>query len=157
MMKTQIGLGVLSIPAVFDTLGIVPGVICLCAVSAITTWSDYIVGVFKLRHPEVYSIDDAGFLMFGRIGREFLGIAFCLCKPSILGQNSTLTSSRLHLCGRIRNVRHLYRGELFVSSWRMHCYIRRCRRYHRFLIRQHSHTGPHKFPCVAWADLHSCF
>ncbi|KAI8662084.1 Aa-trans domain-containing protein [Fusarium keratoplasticum] len=78
MMKTQIGLGVLSIPAVFDTLGIVPGVICLCAVSAITTWSDYIVSVFKLRHPEVYSIDDAGFLMFGRIGREFLGIAFCL-------------------------------------------------------------------------------
>ncbi|KAM5349168.1 hypothetical protein ACJ41O_008991 [Fusarium nematophilum] len=78
MMKTQVGLGVLSIPAVFDTLGIVPGVICLSAIAAITTWSDYIVGVFKRRHASVYGIDDAGFLMFGVIGREILGIAFCL-------------------------------------------------------------------------------
>lgn len=83
MMKTQIGLGVLSIPAVFDVLGIVPGVICLIIIAAITTWSDYMVGVFKRRHTQVYSIDDAGDLMFGRIGREILGIAFCLCKCSL--------------------------------------------------------------------------
>ena len=79
-MKTQIGLGVLSIPAAFNTLGLVPGVICLCAVGGITTWSDYIVGVFKINHPEVYGLDDAGALMFGRIGREVFGLAFCLCK-----------------------------------------------------------------------------
>lgn len=80
MMKTQLGMGILSIPAAFDALGIVPGVICLCAVGAITTWSDYMVGVFKLRHPEVYGLDDVGALMFGRIGREFFTLAFCLCK-----------------------------------------------------------------------------
>ena len=79
-MKTQIGLGILSIPAAFDSLGIVPGVICLCFIGAMSTWSDYIVGVFKLRHREVYGIDDAGGLMFGAIGREFLGGVFCLCK-----------------------------------------------------------------------------
>ncbi|KAF2716484.1 amino acid transporter [Polychaeton citri CBS 116435] len=78
MMKTQIGLGVLSIPKVFDTLGLVPGVICLCAIAAITTWSDYIVGIFKLRHRQVYGIDDVGGLLFGRVGREILGTAFCL-------------------------------------------------------------------------------
>lgn len=80
MMKTQIGLGVLSIPAAFDTLGLVPGVICLCAIAVITTWSDYVVGMFKLRHREVYGIDDAGGLMFGRLGREVFGAVFCLCK-----------------------------------------------------------------------------
>lgn len=87
MMKTQLGLGVLSIPAVFDTLGMIPGVICLCAVGVITTWSDYIVGTFKLRHPEIYGIDDVGALMFGRVGREVLGLAFCLCKsfPEVQG------------------------------------------------------------------------
>jgi len=37
MMKTQIGLGVLSIPAVFDVLGIAPGIICLIVIAAITT------------------------------------------------------------------------------------------------------------------------
>ncbi|KAJ3524094.1 hypothetical protein NM208_g12188 [Fusarium decemcellulare] len=78
MTKTQIGLGVLSIPATFDALGIVPGVICLCLVAAITTWSDYIIGVFKKNHPEVYGLDDAGFKMFGKIGREVFAIVFML-------------------------------------------------------------------------------
>jgi len=80
MMKSQIGLGVLSIPSAFDTLGIVPGMICLIVIAIITTWSDYMVGVFKLKHRSVYSIDDAGGLMFGPIGREVFGFVFCLCK-----------------------------------------------------------------------------
>jgi hypothetical protein len=80
MMKSQIGLGVLSIPSAFDTLGIVPGMICLLVIATITTWSDYMVGVFKLKHRSVYSIDDAGGLMFGPIGREVFGFVFCLCE-----------------------------------------------------------------------------
>ncbi|KAG7109831.1 N amino acid transport system protein like [Verticillium longisporum] len=96
MMKTQIGLGVLSIPAAFDTLGIVPGVLVLCAISAITTWSDCIVGVFKLRHREVYSIDDAGQLMFGRIGREVMGVAFCLSGSGMLGISIGLNAVSTH-------------------------------------------------------------
>lgn len=80
MMKTQFGLGVLSIPQVLDSLGIIPGLICLLVIAAITTWSNYIVGAFKLNHPEVYAIDDAGELMFGRIGREILGIGVCICE-----------------------------------------------------------------------------
>ncbi|KAG2171104.1 hypothetical protein JADG_010843 [Aureobasidium aubasidani] len=78
MMKTQIGLGVLSIPAVFDTLGMIPGIICLIIIAIITTWSDYMVGVFKIKHPEVYGIDDVGRLLFGRVGREFFGVAYVL-------------------------------------------------------------------------------
>ncbi|KAL4863878.1 hypothetical protein BDV12DRAFT_189344 [Aspergillus spectabilis] len=78
MMKTQIGLGVLSIPAAFDTLGLIPGLICLLTIAVITTWSDYMVGIFKLNHREVYSIADAGGLMFGRAGRAFFGFAFVL-------------------------------------------------------------------------------
>lgn len=80
MTKASIGLGVLSIPTVFDTLGIVPGIICLVAVGTIITWSGYVVGTFKRAHPEVYGVDDAGYLMFGRIGREVFGAAFCLCR-----------------------------------------------------------------------------
>ncbi|USW57192.1 Putative amino acid transporter, transmembrane domain-containing protein [Septoria linicola] len=78
MMKTQIGLGVLSIPVVFDTLGMIPGIICLIAIAVITTWSDYVVGTFKLAHPEVYGIDDAGKLIFGKVGHIVLGTAFVL-------------------------------------------------------------------------------
>ena len=79
LMKTQLGLGVLSIPSAFDTLGMVPGVICLLAVAVITTWSAFEIGSFKLRHRNVYGIDDVGSLFFGRIGKNFFGFVFCLC------------------------------------------------------------------------------
>ncbi|RMZ82780.1 hypothetical protein DV738_g1499, partial [Chaetothyriales sp. CBS 135597] len=78
MMKTQIGLGVLAIPSVLDTLGMIPGIICLLAIAIITTWSDYYIGVFKLLHRSVYGIDDAGKLMFGNIGREILATTYIL-------------------------------------------------------------------------------
>ncbi|CAI0643156.1 unnamed protein product [Colletotrichum noveboracense] len=87
MMKTQIGLGVLSMPSIFDVLGIVPGVIILCTIAGITTWSDYMVGVFKLRHPQVYGMDDVGELLFGRIGRQVFGAFF------VLSQVFTFTAS----------------------------------------------------------------
>jgi len=45
--------------------------------------SDYVVGCFKLRHLEMYGIDDAGYIMFGRIGREVFAVAFLLCTQSI--------------------------------------------------------------------------
>jgi amino acid permease len=80
MLKTQIGLGVLSIPQVFHSLGLIPGVICLLVIAAMTSWSNYIVGVFKLNHPDVYGIDDVGRKLFGRAGYEFFGITFALCR-----------------------------------------------------------------------------
>ncbi|KAM5361780.1 hypothetical protein ACJZ2D_012894 [Fusarium nematophilum] len=85
MVKAQIGLGVLSIPQAFDVLGIVPGVLTLSAVAGITTWSDYIVGVFKLRHPEIYGIDDVGYMIFGPIGREILAAGFVLYYTFVAG------------------------------------------------------------------------
>lgn len=84
MMKICIGLGVLSIPATFDVFGIVPGTFLLVSIGAISTWSCYVVGCFKLNHPEVYGIDDAAHIMFGPIGRNIFTFAFCLCKsPNI--------------------------------------------------------------------------
>lgn len=83
MIKTQMGLGVLSFPYVFDKLGMIPGVIILLSVAGITTWSNYIVGVFKVNHRHIYGVDDVGQLLFGRIGREVLAIAF-------MGRTSTL-------------------------------------------------------------------
>lgn len=46
------------------------------------------VGEFKLRHPEVYGIDDAGKLMFGRPGREILywGFNLCAANPTSMHQ-----------------------------------------------------------------------
>lgn len=79
-MKTQIGLGVLAIPLVFDILGLIPGIICLLTIATITTWSDYMVGVFKLNHPEVYGIADVGTFAAGKFGYWVMATAFCLCE-----------------------------------------------------------------------------
>ncbi|KAB8204818.1 transmembrane amino acid transporter protein-domain-containing protein [Aspergillus parasiticus] len=78
ILDTLFGLGVLSIPQILDSLGLIPGIICLLAVAIITTWSNYVIGTFKLRHPEVYANDDAGKLLFGRGGREVLVVAVCI-------------------------------------------------------------------------------
>lgn len=104
MMKTQIGLGVLSIPAAFDTLGLIPGIISLLAIGLITLWSGYMVGVFKVRHPEVYGIEDVGWKIFGRTGREVLGLGFALCGSPYLMETAprivtcVLTPNSLDLC-----------------------------------------------------------
>lgn len=80
MLKTQIGLGILAIPSVFHTLGIVPGTILLCVVASLAGWTSYMVGVFKLKHREVYGFDDVAGLMFGWVGREAYAFIFWLCK-----------------------------------------------------------------------------
>ncbi|WWC88935.1 uncharacterized protein L201_003850 [Kwoniella dendrophila CBS 6074] len=86
MTKTQIGLGVLSIPFVLQTLGLIPGIICLLAVAIITTWSDYVVGTFKRNHPDVYGVDDVGYLLFrGKVGKEIIGAAFWLYMTFVSG------------------------------------------------------------------------
>ena len=101
MMKTQIGLGVLSIPLVFDTLGMIPGIIVLIAIAIITTWSDYVVGIFKINHPEVYGIDDVGKMIFGKPGQIVLGTAFVLywifvAGAGMLGVSIALNSLSVH-------------------------------------------------------------
>ncbi|TGO24241.1 hypothetical protein BPAE_0108g00340 [Botrytis paeoniae] len=78
MLKTNLGLGVLSIPAVFDTLGMIPGIICVLAMATITGWSQYMIGVFKRIHPEVYGIEDVAGIIFGNVAREIVGAAFFL-------------------------------------------------------------------------------
>lgn len=78
MMKTQIGLGVLSMPLILGTLGIVPGNILIVVIAAITTWSSYMIGVFKIRHPEVYGIGDVGGMFFCRVGYELFGGVYAL-------------------------------------------------------------------------------
>ena len=80
MVKTQIVLGVLSIPSVLDTLGMGPGLVVVVAIGVITTWSNYIIGQLKKNHPSVYGIDDVGYKLFGRAGKEIFAVVFVLCK-----------------------------------------------------------------------------
>ncbi|GAA6044310.1 hypothetical protein JCM8097_002875 [Rhodosporidiobolus ruineniae] len=76
IIKSQIGVGVLGIPSSFQTLGLIPGIIILLFFGVTTTWADVYIGFFKLKHPQVYSLYDAGQLMFGRVGAEIFGWSY---------------------------------------------------------------------------------
>ncbi|TYJ58994.1 hypothetical protein B9479_000433 [Cryptococcus floricola] len=85
LVKVQIGLGVLSIPAALDSLGFVPAILLIIAACAIISWANYIVGVFKLHHPEVYTLADVGQIMFGPIGREIFGFFYWIQLVAVAG------------------------------------------------------------------------
>jgi hypothetical protein len=57
----------------------IPGIILIIASGLITTWADTVIGLFKQGHPEVYSIADVGYCLFGSgsgaagAGREIFG------------------------------------------------------------------------------------
>ncbi|KPV77762.1 uncharacterized protein RHOBADRAFT_33948 [Rhodotorula graminis WP1] len=101
LMKSQIGLGVLAIPSVFHSLGLIPGIICLIVIGALTTWTDFYIGMFKLKHPTVYSVADCGLIMFGPVGREVLGVGYwllmtCIAGSALLGISTALNAMSLH-------------------------------------------------------------
>jgi len=65
--------------AVFSTVGMIPGVILLLVIGAITGWSAYVIGEFKRRHPHCHSVADVGQMWWGPVGRELFGALYWLC------------------------------------------------------------------------------
>lgn len=56
-------------------------------ISALSWYTGYVIGQFKLRHPEIHSMGDAGELLMGRFGREFLGIGQLLLLIFLMASN----------------------------------------------------------------------
>ncbi|PSR77566.1 hypothetical protein PHLCEN_2v7756 [Hermanssonia centrifuga] len=73
MLAETVSLGILSIPSVFASLGMVAGCILVISLGAIATATGYVLGQFKLRYPHVHNMADAGEIIAGPIGREVLG------------------------------------------------------------------------------------
>lgn len=96
LTKSQIGLGVLGIPQVFATVGMFPGLVILFAIAIMTSWSSYVIGRFKVKHPEVHSIGDAGMLLWGPVGREVLGGFYWLYMTCSAGSAMLSTSIALN-------------------------------------------------------------
>jgi hypothetical protein len=76
MIVEAIALGSLSIPSAFATLGLVPGVIITIGVGFIAIYTSYLIGLVKLKFPEVAHYADAVGLIWGRFGKELAGFMF---------------------------------------------------------------------------------
>ena len=75
MIAETVSLGILSLPSVLATVGIVPGMILIGGLGIIATYTGYVLGQFKLAYPHVHSMADAGEVMLGPVGREVFGFA----------------------------------------------------------------------------------
>ncbi|KAL4865084.1 hypothetical protein BDV12DRAFT_175146 [Aspergillus spectabilis] len=74
MVAETVSIGILSLPSVVATLGLVPAIILLVGFGLMSTYTGYTIGQFRWAYPHVQSMADAGEVLAGKFGREFLGM-----------------------------------------------------------------------------------
>jgi amino acid permease len=85
MLAENVSLGVLALPQALAILGLVPGLLCICFLGLIATYTGWLIGEFKLAYPRVQSFADCGELIAGRIGREVMASGSILILAFISG------------------------------------------------------------------------
>ncbi|KAK4546778.1 hypothetical protein LTR36_001510 [Oleoguttula mirabilis] len=72
MIAEIVSNGMLSLPSSLAVVGIVPGLIIIVFLGVFATYTSWLLVKFKMRHPEVHNMGDAGYILFGPVGRELL-------------------------------------------------------------------------------------
>ena len=85
MLAENVSLGVLALPQALAILGIVPGLLCICFLGLVATYTGWLIGEFKLAYPKVQSFPDCGELIAGPVGREVMAIGSVLILIFISG------------------------------------------------------------------------
>jgi len=75
MIAETVSLGVLSLPNVLASVGLVAGLILIVGLGLIATYTGYVIGQFKMAYPHVHNMADAGEVLLGRVGGEVFGVA----------------------------------------------------------------------------------
>lgn len=78
MVAETVSLGVLSLPAAIAAMGFVPSIIVLIGLGVITSYTGFIMGQMKLRYPQITTMADAGEVIAGKFGREFVGAGWSI-------------------------------------------------------------------------------
>ncbi|KAL7784294.1 transmembrane amino acid transporter domain-containing protein [Trichoderma ceciliae] len=87
LIVEAIALGSLSLPSAFATLGMVAGVICSVGLGLLAIYTSDLVGMVKIKFPEVAHYADAGRLVAGRFGYELVGGMFVLQLVLLVGSH----------------------------------------------------------------------
>ncbi|KIW15904.1 hypothetical protein PV08_05954 [Exophiala spinifera] len=72
MIAEIVSNGMLSLPAATAVVGIVPGIVLIAFLGIFALYTSLVLIDFKLNHPEVHNMGDAGLIMGGPILREIL-------------------------------------------------------------------------------------
>lgn len=95
MIAEIVSNGMLSLPSSLAVVGIVPGIIIIIFLGVFATYTSWLLVKFKLRHPQVHTMGDAGMILFGPIGRDIL--AFGTVVFAIFATGSQLLAGQLAL------------------------------------------------------------
>lgn len=104
MIAEIVSNGMLSLPSTLAVVGIVPGIIIIVFLGVFATYTAYLLVKFKLRHPQVHTMGDAGAVLFGPIGREVLSFGtvvfaiFATGSQLIAGEDALAALSDDKLC-----------------------------------------------------------
>lgn len=73
MVTETISLGILSLPKAVASLGLAPAIVILIGLGLLSSYTGYVIGRFKLKHPYISNMADAGEALWGPFGREIVG------------------------------------------------------------------------------------
>ncbi|GJC84860.1 N amino acid transport system protein [Colletotrichum liriopes] len=90
LVAETVSLGILSLPSVLATVGLVPGVILICVISALATYSGLLLAEFRKQYPFVQHFGDAVELIgrpigMGAVFREVFGWAQTILQVFLMG------------------------------------------------------------------------
>ncbi|KZV69479.1 hypothetical protein PENSPDRAFT_633005 [Peniophora sp. CONT] len=104
MIAEIVSNGMLSLPSAMAVVGIVPSIILTAFLGIFGLFTAKLLIDFKLNHPEVHNMGDAGYILFGPVGRELLSwgtIIFAIFGTGselLSGQQALSTLSNNGLC-----------------------------------------------------------
>ncbi|KAF8213340.1 transmembrane amino acid transporter protein-domain-containing protein [Mycena galopus ATCC 62051] len=104
MIAEIVSNGMLSLPSALAVVGIVPAVILIVFFGVFALYTAKLLIDFKLNHPGVHNMGDAGYIIGGPIPREILSIGtiiFAICGTGselLSGQQALSTLSNNGLC-----------------------------------------------------------
>ncbi|EIN13531.1 hypothetical protein PUNSTDRAFT_140049 [Punctularia strigosozonata HHB-11173 SS5] len=107
MIAEIVSNGMLSLPSALAIVGIVPAVIIIIFMGTFALFTAKLLIDFKLNHPEVHNMGDAGYILAGPIGREVLSMGtiifaiFATGSELLSGQQALSSLSDNGLCAML--------------------------------------------------------
>ncbi|OJT12628.1 N amino acid transport system protein [Trametes pubescens] len=107
MIAEIVSNGMLTLPNAMAVVGIVPSLALTIFLGVFALYTAKLLIDFKLNHPEVHNMGDAGFIIFGPIGREILSAGtvifaiFAVGSEILSGQLALSTLSNNGLCAMV--------------------------------------------------------
>lgn len=89
-------MSILAVPGALATLGAVGGALSIVGWEVLNTYTAVILGDFRNRHPECHTLADMCGLLFGRVGRELVGLQIMVAQVLITAAGIVSCSTALN-------------------------------------------------------------